>query len=166
MTSQCKSGFGKLKCIRIAMGTVLSVKRGLKLPRYKAAGRIERERVSAPLGRNWEGRAGCMLAKAILPKAASPVSWRWHAVKAMHPNSGDLAASTNMLREELSKVADSITVRERDRNGLQGVGGVHSTRESGDSITPEKGRGSACLHGHANAMKNSIPFGVRGYEKA
>ena len=44
-------------------------------------------------------------AKAILHftdshrNAASPVSWRWHAVKAMCHNSGDLALSMNMPRE-------------------------------------------------------------------
>ena len=44
-------------------------------------------------------------AKAILHftdshrNAASPVSWRWHAVKAMYHNSGDLAVSMNMPRE-------------------------------------------------------------------
>ncbi|MCW6170966.1 MAG: IS3 family transposase [Thermoplasmatales archaeon] len=44
-------------------------------------------------------------AKAILHfsnshrNAASPVSWRWHAVKAMCNNSGDLAVSMNMPRE-------------------------------------------------------------------
>ena len=44
-------------------------------------------------------------AKAILHftdshrNAASPVSWRWHAVKAMCHNSGDLAVSMNMPRK-------------------------------------------------------------------
>ena len=44
-------------------------------------------------------------AKAILHftdshrNAASPVSWRWHAVKAMCHNLGDLAVSMNMPRK-------------------------------------------------------------------
>ena len=29
---------------------------------------------------------------------------------------------------------------------LQGVGGAHSTGEAGDSITPDEGRDTACLH--------------------
>lgn len=105
MTYQCEFGLGTFGHIPIATGTTIFVRRWLKLPGCKTAGRIERERVSAPLDRIWESRAGCMHAKAILHSqeaqwnAASPVSWRWHAVKAMYPNPGDLAVSTNMPRK-------------------------------------------------------------------
>jgi hypothetical protein len=54
-------------------------------------------------------------------------------------------------------VALSITAREVMGEALQGVGGVHSTADPGDSTTPEKGRGSACLHQRWNVMRNSIP---------
>ena len=54
-------------------------------------------------------------------------------------------------------VALSITAREVMGEALQGVGGAHSTVDPGDSTTPEKGRGSACLHEHWNVMRNSIP---------
>ena len=61
MTCQWKFGFGKRGNIRIATGTVMSVRTWLKLPGCKTAGRIKGERISAPLGRIWESRAGCML---------------------------------------------------------------------------------------------------------
>ena len=53
-------------------------------------------------------------------------------------------------------VAQSITVREVMGKALQGVGGSHSTADPGDSTTPEKGRGSTCLHEHLDVMRNSI----------
>ena len=54
-------------------------------------------------------------------------------------------------------VVRPITVREKVHEATQGVGGAHSTADPGDSTTPEKGRGSTCLHEHLNVMKNSIP---------
>ncbi len=105
MTYQCEFGLGKVGHISIVTGTAVFVKRWLKLPGYEAAGRIERERESAPLGPIRESRAGRMHANAILHSAealwnaVSPVSWRWHAAKAMYSNPGDLAVSTNMPRK-------------------------------------------------------------------
>ena len=80
----------------------------------------------------------------------------------MGVNLGDLARSAKMAGRSEVVVAEPITAKERDCDGLQEVGGAHSTCESGDSITPDEGRGSAHLHGHTDAMKNSIPLGVRG----
>jgi len=59
-------------------------------------------------------------------------------------------------------VADPITVRERDRNEMQGVGGVNSTNESGDSTTPDKGRNPAlCMPIYRGGVFYSLE---RGYE--
>ncbi len=55
-------------------------------------------------------------------------------------------------------VVQPITEREEVHDAMQGVGGVHSTAESGDSITPDEGRDSACLCGIQDARKNSIPL--------
>ena len=53
-------------------------------------------------------------------------------------------------------VAQSTTLREVKGEALQGVGGAHSTADPGDSTTPEKEKGSACLHEHWDVMRNSI----------
>lgn len=106
MTYQCKFGFGKCWYVRIAIGTVMSVGKWQKLPGCKISGRIKRELISALLDRIRESRAGCMLRRPYcIPNtyrdAASAVSWRWHAVKAMYPNSGDLAVPINMPPREV-----------------------------------------------------------------
>ncbi len=105
MANQCKFGFGKYGHIRIATGTIILARGWWKLPGCKAAGRIKRERVSAPLEQIlggpsplWSGEGNTA---SLEPNAdaASPVSWRRHALKAICANSGDLVSSMNMPTE-------------------------------------------------------------------
>lgn len=54
-------------------------------------------------------------------------------------------------------VVRPISVSKKVHEATQAVGRGHSTSDPGDSTTPEKGRGSTCLHEHRSVMKNSIP---------
>lgn len=83
-------------------------------------------------------------------------------MKATYGNSGYLAVPTRMRERSEVVVTEPITAKESDRDGLQYVGGDHSTFEYGDSITPDEQRSSAHLLGCTDAKKNFIHPWVRG----
>lgn len=153
MTYQCKFGMGNSLFVPLAGNTCTPVMVCVKLF-YPQRRRPQRKRTDISTVRlNWEGRTCPVWVKAAMEgessrlfSSASPVSCRWHALKAICAKSGDLAASKNMLRERLSRVAYSITFGERDSDGLQGVGGVRSTDDMKDSITfKEERHPAACM---------------------
>lgn len=156
MTDQCKFGMGNYLFIPLAEDACIPVM-GCVKSSHPQNHRPQRKRTEySAVSSNREGRACQSWVKANtgdrnnrIGSLASPASCRWHVRKAICGKSGDLAASRNMPRKGLSKVVDPITLRERDCDWLQGVGGVHSTCDVKDSITFTKERDPAACTPHS-----------------
>lgn len=106
MTNPCKLGSGNYLFVRIAGITRSPVMDCVKLIDLQNH-RPQRKRTKySTVSVEWEGRASRPVAKAYtgavnnrIISPASPVSCRWHVMKAICSKLGDLVMSMNMPRE-------------------------------------------------------------------
>ena len=166
MTYRCEFGLGNRGFARVAMGTV-SGSNPLAVAAQMQTRRRQRKRTQcSTVSSLKEGRASANYAKTITvphPQstcgAASSVSRRSHAGKAIQDNLGDpmVPRAVTQLSCLTALVALTISsLSEGSGNASWGVGEARSIGEGGDSITLLERRSLACMRDCSEFMNEPI----------